>query len=147
MLFSSPPSEVYAVQSLEVANAKAGYLQLHFGFPAGGMALLDFSSLLPSDSTYNSLSLIGSMGAAYLDDHHNAHLLYRNAKPLALISERGHMGLLQELQTFVDAVQASSNGPSVANSLVSVHRVMEAVAQSLQLGTALHKCGETYEPA
>ena len=47
-------------------------------FPEGGMALIDCSrALQPSCDPYFSLTVIGSTGAAYADDHHNTNLLYK----------------------------------------------------------------------
>jgi predicted dehydrogenase len=80
-LFGESPDSVYAIrrataeQSVGTAEMPE-YLQIHFGFPAGGMAILDFANTFPSGQSYDSLSLIGSSGAAYADDHHNTHLLY-----------------------------------------------------------------------
>ena len=67
--FGSSPAELYSV-----ARGEQSYLQVHLGFAGGGMAVLDFSDRLPAGQGYDSLSLIGSSGAAYSDDHHNTHL-------------------------------------------------------------------------
>ena len=74
-LFGSKPSDIYAIHRRGSIDAPK-YVQIHFGFPAGGMAVMDFSGTLSGDSAYDSLSLIGSRGAAYADDHWNTHLLY-----------------------------------------------------------------------
>lgn len=57
------------------AVERAGYRQVHCGFASGGMALIDLDTGVYEDSPYYSLSLIGSNGAAYADDHHNMNLL------------------------------------------------------------------------
>jgi predicted dehydrogenase len=64
--FSSLPATIHQL-------ARPDYLQLHLGFPGGGMALIDTAQGTPFEG-YHSLHLIGSEGAAYADDHHNRQL-------------------------------------------------------------------------
>ncbi len=75
-LFDAAPDIVYSTAfSLDKPNRG---VQLHLGFPAGGMALIDCSrALQPGSDSYYALTLIGSKGAAYADDHHNTNLLLR----------------------------------------------------------------------
>ena len=145
-VFGSQPTEVYAL-GCPSADQAASYVQLHFGFPAGGMAVLDFSGTLPPGPGYDSASLIGSTGAAYADDHHNTHLLYRGGNPAALISGQGSGHLLDELQAFVDATGEQREAPVGGNACIRAHQVIEAVVRSLETGQVLHKQGERYEPA
>ncbi len=78
-LFGHPPRTLYSV-------ARPGYRQVHAGFTDGGMALIDVDAAPPGDSEYYTLSLIGSTGAAWSDDHHNMNLLMQsngiNAVPM-----------------------------------------------------------------
>src|SRR5205085_8908378 len=104
-LFGQPPSEVYA------AGRPPDYAQLHLGFPGGGMALIDYARTLPPGDAYFSLSLIGSAGAAYADDHHNMQLLFGRGHPRALNTGQGDGRLLAQLQEFVTAV-AENREPS-----------------------------------
>jgi predicted dehydrogenase len=69
-LIGRAPETVYAVE-------RDGSCQLHLGFPGGPMALIDRTTTLPPGDGYRSLSLIGSCGAAYADDHQNVQLLFR----------------------------------------------------------------------
>ena len=69
-LFGDRPERVYA------RAAGADYVQIHLGFRAGGMALIDVSAGLPPGDGYRSVSVIGSAGAGYADDHHNRALLF-----------------------------------------------------------------------
>jgi predicted dehydrogenase len=124
-LFAALPTEIY---SLGRGNGK--YVQIHLGFPMGGMAILDFSAGLPNGQSYDSLSLIGSAGAAYSDDHHNSHLMLAGEHPTALISGSGN-GMSCELQTFIDRISAGNADPTVANSILAVHRVINTVHQSM----------------
>ena len=145
-VFGSPPTEVYAL-GCPSASVTAGYVQLHFGFPAGGMAVLDFSGTLPPGPGYDSASLIGSRGAAYADDHHNTHLLYRGGNPAALISSQGRDHVLDELQAFVDATGEKLEAPVGGDACIRAHQVIEAVVHSLETGQVLLKQGDRYEPA
>src|SRR5262249_10596121 len=56
-LFGNGPSELFA-------TGRPDYIQVHLGFPGGGMALIDHARPLPPDDGYYSLALIGSTGAA-----------------------------------------------------------------------------------
>jgi hypothetical protein len=110
------------------------------------MAVLDFSERLPAGQAYHSLSLIGSAGAAYADDHHNTHLLFAETNPTALISDSGN-GRLHELQTFVDRV-AQRDSPSFdSDTILAVHRVINAVERSIELRQVVQESGGDYEPA
>ncbi len=78
-LFGAAPDAVYAVALGNDVSAGPVGVQLHLGFPAGGMALIDcIRSASEARDPYFTLTLIGSKGAAYADDHHNANLLFRN---------------------------------------------------------------------
>ena len=110
------------------------------------MAVLDFSDRLPVGRGYDSLSLVGSSGAAYSDDHHNTHLLFAGGNPVALIDDCGD-GLLHEVQAFVDAVGGEVLPPTGDEAILAAHRVLEAIGRSSESAQVLHERGGTYEPA
>ena len=148
-LFDALPTEVYAV-ARRPAPAGAGidepdYVQVHLGFPGGGMALIGDAQTLPVGGDYYSLSVIGSTGAAYADDHHNMNLLYRGGDPTAIRTGPDGEHILAQLQEFVASIveerQPSSSG---ADGRAAV-QVAEAVAQSLGSGQAAHLVGGRYE--
>ncbi|MCS5627166.1 MAG: hypothetical protein NZ935_06255 [Planctomycetes bacterium] len=139
--FGSSPAELYCV-----ARGDQSYLQVHLGFTGGGMAVLDFSDRLPAGRGYDSLSLIGSSGAAYSDDHHNTHLLFTGGNPAALIDDCGD-GRLAEVQAFVDAIAGETLPPTDGEAVLAVHRVLEAIGRSIESAGVLHERGGTYEPA
>jgi len=140
-IFGSSPAELYSV-----ARGDQSYVQLHLGFAGGGMAVLDFSNRLPAGQGYDSLSLIGSSGAAYSDDHHNTHLLFTGGHPAALIDDCGE-GLAQELQGFVEAVAGEETPGIDSEGILAVHRVLEATGRSSASAEVLHDRGGAYEPA
>ncbi len=140
-IFGSTPAELYGV-----ARGEQSYLQVHLGFSGGGMAVVDFSTRLPEGQGYDSLSLLGSSGAAYSDDHHNSHLLFAGGNPAALIDDCGD-GLLHEVQAFVDAVGGEALPPTDGEAILAVHRVLEAIGRSSESAGVLHDRGGSYEPA
>jgi len=150
-LFGAKPTDVFALgrgstESSEGSGAMPDYLQIHFGFPSGGMAILDFSMALPSGQDYDSLSLIGSSGAAYADDHHNTHLLYRGGNPSALVSHPGHLHVVREHQAFVDAIIDRTPPLVGGKECRTAQQVTDAIGRSLESGQVLHAQGEGYEP-
>jgi predicted dehydrogenase len=144
-LFGAKPTEVFALARQDV-DAMPGYVQVHLGYPAGGMAIMDFSASLPAGEDYDSLSLIGSCGAAYADDHRNTHLLYGGGDPSTLISGEGNGHVWREIQTFVDAVRENKPSPVGDVQCRTTHQVIGAVAQSLEAGRVLSDQGGQYEP-
>lgn len=132
-LMGMTPHVVYATQArrLPQGTDREPMIQVHLGFPNGSMALLGYSSSLPPGDDYRSLSVMGSAGAAYADDHQNMQLIYRGQHPQALRAEEGIRPLVNLTQDFIEALQSSRDlSSSIADwsRLVSVTR---AVAESL----------------
>jgi predicted dehydrogenase len=98
-LASRLPNLVYAL-----ANAR--FVQVHLGFPGGGMALIDTGECLPTGDGYDSLSVIGSTGAACADDHHNRQLLFLGGCPRAVRTGEGYGHLAALVEEFVDSLHA-----------------------------------------
>ena len=83
------------------------------GEPAMGVNVPDARSIvyaetLPEGDGYFSLSLIGSAGAAYADDHHNTQLLYAGGHAAALKTGESEFEELAQLQEFVNAIEGIS---------------------------------------
>ncbi|HIG28927.1 MAG TPA: Gfo/Idh/MocA family oxidoreductase [Verrucomicrobiales bacterium] len=142
LLFAAKPTDVYAVG--HGTNATPDYFQIHFGFPAGGMAVLDFSTALPVGRGYESLSLIASKGAVYADDHHNTHLLFRGGDPTAMISAQGNYPIAFEIQTHVNAIVEQAQTPVDVEDYRNAQLVIDAIERSLESGKVLHQVGGTY---
>ena len=139
-LFGESPTEVYAV-------GRPGYAQVHLGFPDGGMALIDEARTLPNGDGYLSLSLIGSSGAAYADDHHNRNLVFQGGDPSAIDTGQGSAALAAELEEFLSAVEEGREpGASGAENCTAI-QVAEAAVTSLQSQQALRLNGGGYELA
>ena len=92
-----------------------------------------------------SLSLIGSTGAAYADDHHNRNLLFRGGDPNAIETDQGSIHLTSQLQEFVAAIEEqrepAANGVDGQTAL----QVAEAAVASLESRQALRMIGGSYE--
>jgi predicted dehydrogenase len=151
-LFGRRPASIYAARSRSRETSGglnsdefsyADYVQLHLGFPGGGMALIDHATL-PPGAAYFSLSLIGSTGAAYSDDHHNMQVLYGGGQPAAIPTGQGDAALLAELQEFVSAVEAGREPLVTAADALAALQVAAAAAVSLAAREALRGDGERY---
>jgi len=128
-MFGHQPTEVYAV-----GQPDHGYLQIHLGFENDGMALIDYSSMLPSGGDYHSMTLIGSTGAAYVDDHHNMNLIYNGGDPSARATSLGTKHLANMLADFVAAVEASESlGTAAERSALEVSAAVNASLSNRQV--------------
>ena len=138
-LFDDRPERVYA------RSAGSDYVQIHLGFRAGGMALIDVSAGLPPGDGYRSVSVIGSAGAGYADDHHNRALLFGGGDPAARDPGEGNYDLAGELADFTAAI-AENRAPAVgADDAHAALLVAEAAAASAAGGTVLECRGHRYE--
>jgi predicted dehydrogenase len=122
-LFGRLPSEVYAVE-------RSGYLQAHLGFPEGGMALIDLDQSIPSDNAYYSLTLIGSSGAAYADDHRDMNLILGHGGMHAVRTSQGGVGVFNLIDDFANAVQQGDDFSSFWDETESALQVAEDVRRA-----------------
>ncbi len=112
------------------AQARPELLQIHLGFASGAMAICGVATGLPLGSGYYSLTLIGSLGSAYADDHHNVQLVYRGGRPQAYVSDQRASAVRAQLDEFANAIAAGRN-PSVSGAdAVAALQVAEAAAAS-----------------
>jgi predicted dehydrogenase len=109
------------------------------------MALVDHATTLPPGSDYFALSLFGSTGAAYADDHHNMHLLYGGGRPTAVPAGQGTLHHLSELQEFVDAIESARPPAITADDGHKAVEVVRAVGLSLKSDRAMKLAGSHYE--
>jgi predicted dehydrogenase len=127
-LMGRSPDRVFAVEN---RIAESRIIQVHLGFPGGGMALIDNTNSLPAGDGYEALSVIGSSGAAYADDHQNMQLLYRGGRPQAIRTEEGIRQSVDMVQWFADALKNGSDLSESVRGWQSVFAVHNAIKQSL----------------
>jgi predicted dehydrogenase len=138
-LIGMMPNVVFATMAVPPNGpaSQAQTIQVHLGFPNNAMALISYSSALPPGDDYRSLSVMGSDGAAYLDDHQNMQMIFRGSHPQALRTEEGVGSLVNLTQSFVDALQADIE---LAPGLAEWQRTRlaaRAVEQSLESRQAI----------
>jgi len=144
--FSALPTSVYALArgTSPAGPSRPDYLQMHLGFAGGGSAVIDLAFNLPPGDRYGSLALIGSLGAAYADDHHNMHLLFRGGRPSAVVSDASGSYVAVQLQEFVDAVHGDREPAVTGSDGEAAVRMAEAVQASVDEGRPLRLEGERY---
>ena len=148
-MFDGPPTHVFAAVRPPGAASlpEAEYLQVHLGFEGGGMALIDVTRALPAGDGYRSLALIGSLGAAHADDHHNAQLLFGGGQPRAVLTEPDESVPALVLAEFAAAVAEEREPAVTGEDGAAVLRVAEAAASSWAAEAAFRLSGGRYELA
>ena len=145
-LFGGLPSEVYAT-GRRVAHGgidQPDYVQVHLGFAGDGMSVIDYSASLPDGPGYHFLSMIGSKGAAYADDHHNVNLVYGNGGTRAVGPGHGVGHILAQLQEFADAIHEGRDPAMTGVDGRSAVLVAEAAAESMSSGKSSRLAGGQY---
>ncbi|MBC8117294.1 MAG: hypothetical protein H7062_23100 [Candidatus Saccharimonas sp.] len=136
-LFDKSPNVAYATANEQAAES-GGLVQVHLGFSGGGMALITYSNCLPPGDGYQSLSVIGSSGAAYADDHQDRQLVFAGGPPQAVRGGEG-MTLALVMQEFVDAVREQRDLSASLLAWTCAWDVADAVQQSLESRLAIHR--------
>ena len=127
-LVGQSPQVVYALAQGDVAGS-GGFVQVHLGFSAG-MALL-YDNRLPPGAGYQSLSVIGSTGAAYDDDQQNMQLVYRGGPPQGVTTDEGVRQRVAMTQEFVDALAQGRDLSTTVTAWREVFAVVDGVRESL----------------
>ena len=142
-LIGRPPNLVYAVEHVvnDRDTSRGRFVQVHLGFHGGGMALIDSADRLPPGEGYQSLSVIGSAGAAYADDHQNMQLVYRGGRPQAVRADEQSQPLTALTQDFADGLNASRDFSVSVAAWRSVLTVADAVQRSLASRQAIPREG------
>lgn len=139
-LFDKSPKVVYAIeQTADKPDAESGRLmQVHLGFSGGGMALITNSNRLPPGDGYQSLSVIGSSGAAEADDHQDRQLVFTGGPPQAVRGGEG-ITLVPLLQEFVDTLREQGDLSASLSAWTRVWEVADAVQRSIESRQAIHR--------
>ena len=137
-LFNSFPSVIYA------RSINNFYIQIHLGFEAGGMALVDLSHLNSNDG-YRSVSVIGSAGAGYADDHHNQNLVFQKGSTIARSPSDGCLDIVAELSEFAEKILHKRDSQAIGSEMVTTMTIVEAIFTTIESGKAVHQKGGRYE--
>ena len=137
-LFGTAPEVIFG---LRVGDG----FQAHLGFPSGGMALIGCVNELPQDAEpYYTITLIGSRGAAYADDHHNSNLLI--GKTTTGLTVRGAVNPYESiLRNFVDFVSDNTMNEQTIHAAKRAAAVAAAAIEASESGNTLKLVGERYE--
>ena len=131
-IFDGLPTTVFATRH----DDRTDTLQIHVGYPSGGMGLITICKSLPAGHRYCSCSLIGSNGAAYSDDLRQMQLLFQGNSPRAERTTEGILSHVEELREFVTAIEQQRE-PSVSGA---------DGQQALQLAIAVRRSIEIQQP-
>lgn len=126
-VFQSAPETVWAIQ--KIFGQASRCMNLHMGFPQNGMALIDVSIGDSFGAGYFTWSVIGSDGAAYIDDHHDMQLLIRDSQRRAITAPDTSLSILSQVQEFLDRV-TSRREPRVDTSDLEV--ALNVAASAMQ---------------
>lgn len=127
-LFGKPPQTVFAQPIQAQATTPTG-ITVHLGFESG-MAILD--CVFHQGDPFYTVSLIGSRGAAYGDDHHNTNLLISSNGTQGLNTAKEQEWLHSQILAFINStgnqIQGSIEDVNLANRLA--HAAMLSAGQS-----------------
>lgn len=131
-LVGQSPNAIHALEQSDAANSRGRSIQMHLGFPSGAMALIDYSNQLPDGDGSQSLSVIGSSGAAYADDHQNMQLVYRGGRPQAVRAEETGRRHTAAVQAKIESLQAGVDVAACVTEWQNVLSVVESVRRAIQ---------------
>jgi len=105
-LFDAVPTDIAVLGQPQSTGAgePPDFLQIHLGFPPQGMALLSVANGLPAGAGYRCVTLIGSSGAAYADDHDQMQLLLQGGAATARRAGEELATMTTQLREFQRAV-------------------------------------------
>ena len=131
-LIGQSPTHVFALKTPDEASAESSgcSVQVHLGFSGGAMALIGYSNQLPTGDGYQALTVIGSAGAAYADDHQNRQLVFRGGSAQAVRATECDERHSTKVREFDNGLSMNSSPAELAD-VQRVNLVAEAVQRSL----------------
>ena len=140
-LLEMTPDTVWAIRPTVAARpgtdgTPVETLQFHAGGPGPTMVLCDLAHGLPAGDEYWSLSVIGSRGAAYADDHRNRQLLFGGGTARAECTREGDWPLWQMLRSFWPGVPGKPTGEPIREA-PGAAALSRAIGRSLQSGESV----------
>lgn len=135
-LLDSEPETVFACTAASDDRLKETVSTvIHLGFASQAAAVVDLVENLPRGDSYFSLSLIGSTGAAYADDHHNRQLVFGGGRARAHQTGEGDWPLLLLQQQLIDAF-AGGTEVTALEEIERAVRVVRSLEKSLATGAS-----------
>ena len=110
--------------------ASAGNRLFHLGFPGGGMAMIDFCSTPDEGEGYHSLSLIGSRGAAYADDHRNRNLIFTGGAANAELPGYTNAFIQPMLEDFLATLSTGESSEKARNDYLAARQIVDAASDT-----------------
>jgi hypothetical protein len=104
--------------------------------------LISVSRALPPGDDYQTVSMIGSTGAAYADDHLQKHLLFRGERPVATQHSEMIPAIVAQLRDFQQAIAEKRNPADAVAAMKSAMALTEAVWTSLAEHRPVRLTGE-----
>lgn len=141
-MFDGPATNIYAVG---FGDDKQAGVQIHLGFAGNGMAIIDYASQLPANDSYFSLTMIGSTGAAYADDHHNMQLHFSRQQTSAVKATQDDIARRNQLQEFIDAIEQDREPAITGLEGRLAIQVATAAIDSMKAKKAMQRAGDSYE--
>ncbi len=141
-MFGRMPTVIFAIGTRRSGDTGAAEdvddetlsIQMHVGF-GEGMSIIDVAR---GHAEYFSLTMIGSTGAAYADDHHNTQLLQRGGQASAIKTSTGNLHVLAQLREFVAAIREQRPPAITGTNGLAAIRAADAALRSLTTREACH---------
>lgn len=129
-LMKASPNTVYA------AKRDDEYVQVHLGFDGDAMALIDIDAR-PVGAPYGSLHLVGSRGAAYVDDHHNMQLLLKNHGIKATPTSEAALAWKHLLRWYFETFRSDGISDPLWSQVCIVNRLVSVVHECCRVRDAI----------
>ena len=147
-IYGELPNEIFGMAGpgYDMPGKQTSDLHSHLAFPSEGMALVSLTHSLCSSSGYNCLTLIGSSGAAYADDHNQSQLLYKGGQPAAIKTGEELQELIGLLREFTESIVQDRLSSLTSTEGKDALVLAEWVLKSATERHPIRRIGDLYEP-
>lgn len=142
--FRDAPDMVFAQNMPTTTDGTPSGILIHLGFPSGGMSLIDVA--YHRGKPFYSVTLVGSRGAAYADDHHNTNLLLKEETRGIAVADNTSQNawLCRQIESFVHSIRNKEQSQSVSEMTLAI-RIGRAALQSIGANQTVKRIGDRYE--
>jgi len=92
--------------------------------------MIDFSNALPDGDGYHSLSLIGSRGAAYADDHRDRNLVFSGGSAKAELPGSRDNYIQPMLEGFLGSLRVGKSPEAANNDYLKAQQIVAAAGDT-----------------